>query len=241
MWNPFKSLIDRIMYGVEKSFAEHDHVTLPEKRPAPFKMPDDATPFERRVIELFETWKDDTRYKAIMVSIDPAQQTHTYEDPLTGFPQKAGVNVALLENIYSYVNAVRMEQGIGRMPVMLIDLKGPPLEQQIPGWGAGRIAFPDYYLADPLIAVDAPRGHLVRSKGLMGIAAGDDDCSYTANTRLRAGLSARGGHALAASPCYEGCDSSQLLSGFKRAVGQRPSGSRYVAPPHIRGVLSNDL
>ena len=104
------------------------------------------------------------------------------------------------------------------------------LEEQIPGWKPGTIEFPDYFLSNPLISVPNIEGKLVKSLGLMGIELADEKIE-------RRPRSVSGQHALAVQPCY----TTEELEGFKPAICKRPSGERYIPPPHIRGVLTNDF
>ena len=240
MWNPIKSFTDMCNRLFENYFERADFKP-PENDPfAQFEAAakpaePEATKFERALMKRFNTWRDHENYKAIMVSIDPARQIYTYEDPLTGFTQKADFQVSAVESSYSYEEIIRREhRDAGRMVVMLLDLHGPSLEEQIPGWKLGTMEFPDHFLSCPLISVPNPSGLLVQSKGLMGI---DLNISMPEPRNV----SIRGQLAVAAHMDHDH-HAEDALPGFKPAIGRNTSGKTYMTPPNIiRGVFTNDM
>ena len=221
MWHPFKSLIDKIMQGLEESFAENDH--LPPQQPVKT-----GSKFERALQKRFQTWRNNPRYHAIMVSIENGSDQYFYMDPLSRRVRNGTFHVSVLECHERFEDAVRLENNVGKLVVMMLDLKGPPLEEQIPGWKPGTIEFPDRFLRDAVITVNGPickchgAGIIVDNRKIMPSIAPMNAISHDYAVE-------------SARPVYRD------LPGFKQAFIKGVSGKACPAPPHIRGILVNDI
>lgn len=222
MWHPFKALIDKIMLGLEESFAEHDR--LPPPSPPPEKT---GTKFERALQKRFDTWRDKPQYHAIMVSIENGGDDYLYMDPLSRSVQNGTFHVSVLETGTRFEDAVRMENNVGKLVVMMLDLKGPPLEEQIPGWKAGTIEFPDRFLREAVITV---QGGICACRGA-GIIV-DDYQMLPRITPIHVQ-----NHEFAAQAVQQTySDLPHLKPAFIKGVSGKP----VPAPSHIRGILIND-
>lgn len=127
------------------------------------------TPLERAIMDRYRNFSHDPQYHAIYVSIRPdTEGPYTYIDPRNNREERADINVCALGTCYSLENGVRLERSAGYKVVMALDIRKSP-EEQIRGWKAGTMAFPDKYLHSPIITVPDLKGVLSNSTNMTGI------------------------------------------------------------------------
>lgn len=226
---------------------------LGELAPAPQPAP---TGFEKRLMACFKDYHGNPGYRAMFVSIIASDHgDHKYEDPLTGFTERATFNVGAVPTYFSIEEAIRRERNVGHRPVMLIDLHGKKLAEQLIGWQPGTIAFPDMFLAHPLISVPDPGRRLCVAPGLVGIGIEGEEPqpSRPAHARPVPAKQAQAqaqplpfrqassAHAFVAQPVVQDVPDA-LPDCFHRAFAKRRDGATYFVPEDIiRGVLNNDM
>jgi hypothetical protein len=227
MWHPFKSLVDKIMRGLEESFAENDHVSLAPRTPTP--PPEKiGTKFERAMLKKFKTGLNLPDHYAVMVSIENGGDDYFYMDPLSRQLQNGTFHVSLLKRHERVEDAVRMENNVGKLVVMMLDLAGPPVEEQIPGWKSGTIHFPDRFLMNGVITVNGP---IQTCRGAGIIVDGDQVRPSIVPIHVR------NHHQAVQSAQHMYRD----LPDFQPAFVKSALGKPVPAPRHIRGVFENDI
>lgn len=147
LFKSFKNLFNKLVASpvaqfVEQKFDDNDH--LPER-----------TPFEKQLVHCFENCSHREEYSAIRVSIVPTQYTgYAYEDRRTGEKGWGFYDIAPVPKTKSLPELLKEYNDCGYTVVMLLDAHGPSLEEQIPGWGHGKMDFPDRFTASPLITIN---------------------------------------------------------------------------------------
>lgn len=145
---PFRDLFHNAAQYIEQCFDDKDH----KPRPA------EPTVFESILEKCFNEHRGLPEYKAVRVMVaDAATGGHIYRDPISGAERRGFYDIAPIASTKALGPMIKQYEDFGHRLVMLLDLHGGSLEEQIPGWKHGRIAFPDMFLLYPRITVDMDR------------------------------------------------------------------------------------
>lgn len=179
MTNPFKDLVKTFNRLLDGEFSPDSGINRLGHffSRAVGKIKDAQQPYtelERDIVARHRNFSNNKNYHAILVSIRPDMEgRYSYTDPRTGMEEKAELNICALQTCYTLENGVRLERSAGYKVVMALDIRKPP-EEQIRGWQAGTLVFPDKYLGAPLITVADPKNVLARSADMTGIVPSVD-------------------------------------------------------------------
>lgn len=118
------------------------------------------TQFERDLLIAFNIHKGDPRLGYLCVTLDyNAESPHSFKIAKSGLEIPAVYMFLPLDKEDDPLHAAEILSGYIQMPqqvVMMLDLHGAPLEEQIPGWAPGTIEFPDRFVENPVMNVPLP-------------------------------------------------------------------------------------
>lgn len=110
------------------------------------------TPFERDITIAFETYRHNRSMTHLCVALRyDVHSRDSYTDPHSKVRIPATVDIFTLDRDDDAANTVEV-MGIYKDPiVIMVDLRGPSLQEQIPGWKHGTIHSPAQFAENPVI------------------------------------------------------------------------------------------
>ena len=110
------------------------------------------TPFERSLQIEFEINRHNPSLTHLCVALRYNRHSpNDYTDPQSGMRLPATVDIFTLDCNDSPAETLHI-MGVYKDPiVIMLDLRGPSVADQIPGWNPGTIAFPDKFAEQPVI------------------------------------------------------------------------------------------
>ena len=117
--------------------------------------PGGMTPFERAVAIAFELHKGKPAHSHLFVTLD-YDKDGPYNAGTNGAKIPASLDIFPIdpdEDPMHCMEVARAFFGAPRETVMILDLHGAPLAEQIPGWKPGTMATPDRFVGNPVLSI----------------------------------------------------------------------------------------
>lgn len=110
------------------------------------------TPFERDLTIAFETHRHNRTLTHLCVALRyDVQSRFGYIDPNSKTHIPAHIDIFTLDHEDDAANTLHVMDIYKDPIVIMVNLRGPALQEQIPGWQPGTINFPAQFVADPAI------------------------------------------------------------------------------------------
>lgn len=150
MFNPFPKLRKAFLDWARGSYTVSPSIMFECPIPQPRNR---FTPFEQTIFDRFEDMRGNAGYSALCVSIITREHSdNVFKNLVTGAWQDGGHFIDFWKAGYDLRREMQIKYVSSHMPVMLFDLHGPALQDQMPAdWRPGSIVFPDKYLRSPHI------------------------------------------------------------------------------------------